>query len=140
MKKQPKKKKPESLSQLRSQCDSLMQEIGRMMNPFCVLCGRQTQVMHHFIPKSVSARLRYHWDNLIPLDNGCHHRLHQSGDPSYEQRIIDYNSRAWYDRLQEVRKEEVRVNIGYYRGVKEEFIRLRDEIRATDFSFDRQDF
>lgn len=135
--KKPTKKKAPNQEQLRKQCDTLMQEIGRLINPWCILCGKPCQVMHHFLPKSVCAKLRYDWDNLCPLCNGCHMRLHQSGDPSYEQRIIDFYGKPWYDNLQELRKESIRVNIGYYKQIQSELLKLRVEINSANLSSNR---
>lgn len=90
-----------------------------------MLCGKPQQVMHHFFPKSVSSFLRYSWDNLIPLCNGCHMRLHQSGDPSYEQRIIDTKGKKWYDKLYKVKREYVKVNVAYYKDVWEKLLTLQ---------------
>ena len=120
----PKEKKGMSLGYWRRKCDALMQEIGTRDNPQCTLCNQPCNVMHHFFPKSVSAYLRYDWRNLIPLCNGCHNRLHQSGDPSYEQRIISIRGQPWYDELDKVRRTEIKVNVGYYRNVKAELEKM----------------
>lgn len=112
-------RKRSPLGKAQAECDQLMQKIGQRDNPKCLVCGRQCQVMHHFVPKSVSARLRYDWDNLIPLCNGCHMRLHQSGDPEYELTIIEKKGKIWYDKLRKTRLEIIKVNLGYYKEVKE---------------------
>ncbi len=118
-----------SLGYWRRTCDKLMQEIGHRDNPYCLLCGQPQQVMHHFFPKSVSARLRYSWDNLIPLCNGCHNRLHQSGDPSYEQRIIEKKGVEWYKALDAIRRNTIKVNVTYYREVKKLLTELSTECK-----------
>ncbi len=102
-----------------NKCDRLMQEKGKILFSKSILSGLPTQVMHHYIPKSVSARLRYDWDNLIPLTNGEHMRLHQSGDPSYEMRIKEIKGEEWWITLCEKRKELVRINVGYYKEIYE---------------------
>ena len=110
------------ISYYRNQADKLMQIAGKIKNPKCLLCGNQTQVMHHFVPKSVSSRLRYDWDNLIPLCNPCHFRLHQSGDPDYEQRIIDKKGgQEWYKNIRQRGRETIKVNILHF---KEEIEKL----------------
>lgn len=119
LKEKDKKVKTLSLTQWRKKCDAEMQKLGQMIYPKSLLSGQQTQVMHHFFPKSVSARLRYEWSNLIPLTNGEHMRLHQSGDPTYEQRIIQIKGQDWFDRLQKMRQEGVKVNVSYYQNVFE---------------------
>ena len=110
-------KRRSSLGTLRNKCDATMQEIGRARHKKCLLCTRPQQVMHHFIPKSVSSRLRYDWDNLIPLCNGCHNRLHQSGDPEYELRIREIRGKKWHESLRKRRDEYQKVNKGYYETV-----------------------
>ena len=57
-------------SKLQKQADTLMQEVGKLKYPKSLVSGLPTQVMHHYVPKSVSSGLRYDWDNLIPLTNG----------------------------------------------------------------------
>lgn len=118
-------KKRSSLGTLRNKCDKLMQEIGHKENPFCLLCGKYQQVMHHFFPKSVSSFLRYEWSNLIPLCNGCHMRLHQSGDPTYEQRIIKLKGKKWFDWLAQHARDYIKVNTPYYESV---YISLQDRL------------
>lgn len=96
--------------------DALLQEWVKRNNPKCLLCGNPTQVAHHFFPKSVSNRLRYELANCVPLCNGCHNRLHQSGDPSYEQRIIEIKGKKWYQRLLKLKRELVKTNVAYYQA------------------------
>jgi len=105
------------LTTWRLKCDRKMQEIGQNNNPRCLLCANPVQIMHHFFPKSVSSFLRYNWDNLIPLCNGCHMRLHQSGDPRYEQRIIAAKGENWYENLEIHARDYQKVNVGYYKEV-----------------------
>ncbi len=114
-----------SLSKWRRKCDALMQEKGRLMSPKSILSGLPTQVMHHFVPKSVSARLRYDWDNLIPLTNGEHMRLHQSGDPSYEMRIVEIKGKDWWQSIKSRKIEIIKVNVGYYKEVYDKLISLK---------------
>jgi hypothetical protein len=113
----PRKERRLSLSGWRHKCDRLMQEKGRLISPKSLLSGLPSNVQHHFVPKSVSARLRYYWPNLIPLTNGEHLRLHQSGDPSYELRIIEIKGQDWWKDLQEKKREIIKVNQAYYKEV-----------------------
>ena len=109
------------LGTLRRKCDAKMQEVGKKKFPRSLLSGLPTQVMHHFFPKSISSYLRYDWDNLIPLTNGEHMRLHQSGDPSYEQEIIKIKGKKWYDALNRVKRNYLKVNPAYYEKVLKDF-------------------
>lgn len=121
-------KKRSSLGTLRNKCDKLMQEIGTNKHKTCFICSKQTQVMHHFIPKSVSAVLRYNWDNLIPLCNGCHWKIHGSGDPEYEQAIIRAKGMTWYMKLRYKRREIIKINKEYYETVYEELLAVDKEL------------
>lgn len=113
----PKKKRAVPIGTWRRKCDKAMQIKGQEMFPKSLLSGHPTQVMHHFVPKSVCARLRYEWDNLIPLTHGEHLRLHQSGDLDYEQRIIEIKGPEWYEKIRKMRREEIKVNVEYYKEV-----------------------
>lgn len=113
-------KKRSSLGTLRNKCDALMQEKGKMLFPNSLISGLPTQVMHHFFPKSVSSFHRYNWNNLIPLTNGEHMRLHQSGDPSYEEIIKSKKGQEWYDDLEKHKRDYIKINREYYEKVYEE--------------------
>lgn len=119
-------RKRSSIGTLRNKCDKVMQEIGHKENRFCLLCGKAQQVMHHFFPKSVSSYLRYDWQNLVPLCNGCHMRLHQSGDPSYEQRIIALKGQEWWKYLSTHSRDYIKINVAYYQSVLSE-LQARNE-------------
>lgn len=97
----------------------MTQKIGRQRYKKCFLCNKENQVLHHFFPKSVSSYLRYDWENLVPLCNGCHMRLHQSGDPRYEQMIINQKGEAWYQYLESHARDYVKVDKWYYENIKE---------------------
>jgi hypothetical protein len=106
-----------SLGKWRSKCDKEMQIKGKMLFPKSLISGQPTEVMHHFIPKSVSATLRYNWDNLIPLTTAEHCRLHQSPDPTIEQMIRSKKGDAWWNDLQARKGVIIKVNVGYYKEV-----------------------
>jgi hypothetical protein len=114
LKDKDKKKKKPTLKKLRNACDKKMQEVGKQKFPKSLISGLPTQVMHHFFPKSVSSFHRYNWDNLIPLTNGEHMRLHQSGDPQYEHKIIEIKGQKWYDELERTKRSYLKVNREYY--------------------------
>ncbi len=113
----PKKEQAKKIGWWRNKCDTAMQVKGTKENPNCEICGKPVNCMHHFYPKSVSARLRYDWDNLIPICQGCHSRHHQAGDPRIHGTVIQKRGMGWYERLLEKKKEEIKVNIGYYKEV-----------------------
>lgn len=114
------KDKPKTLSPSKWQkkCDKLMQEVGTRNNPKCEICGKQVSCIHHFFPKSVSARLRYDWDNLIPICQGCHSRHHQAGDPRIHATVIQKRGgMEWYEGLLKKKNESIRVNVQYYKDI-----------------------
>ena len=119
-------KKVSSLGKLRKQCDKEMQIKGKMLYPKSIVSGLPTEVMHHFIPKSVSSALRYYWLNLIPLTNAEHCRLHQSPDPSIEMTIYQrMGGDNWWKALQVEQKKEMRINRAYYEGVFKELSTIK---------------
>lgn len=119
MKKTP-LRKVSNIGYYQRKCDALMQEVGKQINPKSLISGSKTEVHHHFIPKSVCSALRYDWDNLIPLTNAEHCRLHQSPDPTIEMQIREKKGKEWWAKLQKKRYTSIRVNKGYYLKVYEE--------------------
>lgn len=109
---------------LRRRCDALIQIIGKRKNPKSLISGLSTQVMHHFFPKSVSSFHRYNWGNLIPLTNGEHLRLHSSGDPSIQQKIIEIKGQKWYDGLNRTKRNYIKAGRQYY---EEMYKKLKSE-------------
>lgn len=108
-----------SLTKWRKKCDTRLQEQGKIAFPKCEVCNKQMSCLHHFFPKSVSARLRYDWDNLVPICSGCHMRHHQAGDPTIHATVLRKRGNAWYDTLLKKKNESIKVNISYYRYVYE---------------------
>ena len=119
LKEKDKKEKSHPLSWWRKTCDRLMQEVGRKRYPVSLISGQPTQVMHHFVPKSVSSNLRYDFDNLIPLTNAEHCRLHQSPDPTTEQMIRTLKGDIWWHKLRTRKQQIIKVNVEYYKQVKD---------------------
>lgn len=113
-------------SKIQKECDRLMQELGKLKFPKSLISLQPTQVMHHYIPKSVSSILRYDWDNLIPLTNSEHCRLHQSPDPSTNTTILSIKGMQWFNELGIKRRQYNKVNKAYYEGVK---LRLQNELQ-----------
>ena len=100
---------------LQLKCDRLLQEIWRKENPKCEVCGKPTQVSHHFITKGSCSALRYDFDNLIPLCNGCHMKIHQGSDSEIIVNIKDKRGDEWFKELQRKRwKTVVKTDIKYY--------------------------
>jgi len=111
--------KTPSIKYLRNKADTLFQKKIVSENPYCLICGKPTACGHHFIPKSLSARLRYDENNMIPICMGCHLKIHRSGDPSVVRTILQKNGEEWANDLQKRRREPVRINKGYLKGIIE---------------------
>src|SRR3990167_8991282 len=107
-------KRLSTLGQFRNAADKKMQEVGKKKFPKSLISGLPTQVLHHFFPKSVSSFHRYNWDNLIPLTNGEHMRIHQANDPSYNEIIKKRKCQKWFNGLEKHKRDYVRINKEYY--------------------------
>lgn len=108
-----------SLSQWQKKCDKRLQEKGKELYPKCEVCGKPISCLHHFFPKSISARLRYDWDNLIPICNGCHMQHHQAGNPRIHETVKQKRGQAWYETLNKKSREYIKVNKEYYKYILE---------------------
>ena len=104
-------------AKLQSQADRLFQ-VGMLEKyPRSVISGQIAQVIHHFIPKSVSNRLRYDEKNGISLTNAEHCRLHQSPDPEIESRIIQIKGKKWLDYILKSKHQLIKTDVVYYEQV-----------------------
>ena len=108
MEKQP------SIKTLRNKADRLMQEKGRETFEYCECCSKPQQVMHHFFFKSTSSALRYDWDNLIPLCNGCHMKFHSNKVTEMNGLMVKKRGQEWFDDLMKRKGAITKVSKGYY--------------------------
>ena len=132
LKEKQKKKKLPSLKKLKKEADTLMQKIGKLKYPNSLL-GGTTEVMHHLIPKSVSAFLRYNWENLIPLTNAQHCRLHASEDGEVFVAILKAKGGIeWYENLRKRGREMIKTNREYYNRVISELKEMEAELTGED--------
>lgn len=113
-------KNPVSIAQ--KKCDKVLQELGRKKYKECEVCGKPISCLHHFFPKSISSRLRYEWDNLIPICVSCHFQHHTSYNPSIHATIIIKRGQEWYDRLNNIKRDYVKTNLKYYQDKLEELL------------------
>lgn len=103
----------------RNKCDRLIQETGRMIYKECLVCGGKMTALHHYYPKSTAGNLRYHWNNLIPLCQGCHFRLH-NGDPRIQNTINEKKGKRWLEDLNYEKKRFVKCDtMEYYKNMLE---------------------
>lgn len=112
------------LARLRDECDHLQQAYNKKLNDSCLICGKPVDTGHHFVPKSLSTRLRYDMDNLIPICVGCHYRHHIQGDPSIHATVIKKKGQEWYEYIENNRRELIKINVQYYEVIKEAFTRM----------------
>ena len=103
-------------------CDKLLTPIIKKLHPRCLLCSNETQVAHHFIKKSVSSNLRYNIDNLIPLCNDCHFRLHFNDEGLWNGRVAIIKGKDWLDNLEKNKKATIKCDCLYY---EENYNRLK---------------
>ena len=106
---------------LQKQCDILYQKVGLKDNPKCEVCGEIAEVIHHFIPKSLSSYLRYSKENGVPICNECHSKVHFQ-DPHINAMIIFKRGKEWELSLNSLRDRQVigaRTN-AYYQKIKED--------------------
>jgi hypothetical protein len=131
LKEKDKKEKAHKIGWWQKRCDELLTPIVRKEHPRCEACGQETQVAHHFIEKSHSAKLRYDFGNLIALCHSCHAKIHNrfgnsiSGSLDVANIIIGKRGEIWYETLKRVGREQIRVNIGYY---KEKLVELKNRL------------
>ncbi len=116
-------KKVSNLGKLQKECDAMMQEIGCVLFPRSLISGRQTQVMHHLVEKSTSSKLRYDWENLIPLTHQEHEAAHNG--QSMKDRIIELKGgKVWFEGLRRKGREIIKVDKQHYINVKEELTKI----------------
>ena len=113
-------KKPNKLRTLIKKADKLYQIKMIKEQPYSVISGEPTEVIHHFIPKGQSNSLRYNALNGVPLTNGEHCRHHKSGDPEIVLTIEKTRGQEWVEYLQQTRRIICKFNIGYLNGIIEQ--------------------
>ena len=104
-------------AQLKKEIDKLAKR--KYWQPYCLICGKPAQVLHHFIPRSQSLYLRWDKRNLIPICNGCHTRHHRAGDPSIHAIILKKKGWEWYEDLMQDRHTIFKDTLTNLREVRE---------------------
>ena len=90
-------------AKLRSKADKLFYEVCLKRNPYCLLCGKKANQVHHFKPKSLYGHLRYEYLNAISLCFSCHFKLtHQ--DKSLSAKIAWKKGNDWYKKIEALAK------------------------------------
>lgn len=120
LKKTPIKKVSKTdIRRLQLDCDALYQKVGKKMFPKSIVSGKPTEVIHHFYTKQSSNRLRYDFDNAIPLTNAEHFAHHIKSDPTIHATVINKKGQNWYEMLTRKKQESIKVNEAYYKYVLE---------------------
>lgn len=101
------------LSYYRNKADRALQEANRRLKPKCEFCGKDSQVGHHFFPKSTASALRYDMSNIVSLCNGCHFS-HHNGNPQIHARIILQRGEQWYKDLLKRKSQIIKPSKSYY--------------------------
>jgi hypothetical protein len=89
-------------------CDKLLTPLIVKLFPRCLLCGRPTQVAHHYVYKSKSLTLRHDLKNLIPLCNKCHCNLHLGSEDFWGGKIRDIKGKSWFKYIEKKKQETLR--------------------------------
>lgn len=97
------------LRKLIIKADRNLQDTWRKENPNgkCQVCGQKAYALHHFVPKSQSAILRYDRKNCVPICKSCHTKHHLRGDPMIHGTIIKKRGVKWFSYLERKRRETV---------------------------------
>ena len=93
-------------------CDKLLSPLVKSISPECMLCGKPTQVAHHFFHKSKCLALRYRVENLINLCNGCHYMLHFD-EGYWAGKIIEIRGMKWFKKLDKVKQSNKKFKPDY---------------------------
>jgi 5-methylcytosine-specific restriction endonuclease McrA len=73
----------------------------------CEVCGSTFSLTaHHFFPRSLAGHMMYYLPNGICLCRGCHFSHHTRSDPRVHQTIIYRKGRQWYEKLENMKKEQ----------------------------------
>ena len=119
-------KKVSSLGSLQRKCDAFLSPLVVQIYPKCLLCGKSSQVAHHFVHKSKSNALRYNFENLIPLCHSCHFALHNN-ESLYAARIVKMLGLAWFERIEKWKQKSIQVNRKYYEAKLLELSTLKEK-------------
>ena len=95
------------MRKLIDKADRALQDYYRTLGLLCEICGKPQEVMHHFIPKSQSAVLRYDERNLIPICKGCHFRHHLTGDATIHGTVQSKRGEAWFRNIMELKRKSI---------------------------------
>lgn len=111
-------------AKLRRRADRLLQEVGRKMYKYCLVCGKPMSCLHHYYAKSTASVLRYDFENLIPICQGCHLQLH-TGNPAIQNRINEVKGSEWLEQLETKKRNGfIKTNLAYYENIVKQLEKL----------------
>lgn len=120
------RKKGKSITSiLQKECDKLLQQVNQYHHRKCEACGNQNEVGHHWIEKSRSNYLRYVLENIVPLCNSCHSKIHNVfgnniiGSLNVAEVIIQKRGKEWKERLDKMQKQYIKTDKSHYTSVQE---------------------
>ena len=118
-----KKKSKNPRKTLLLKADNALQNYYRrcFSTTLCEGCDCQFQVMHHFVLKSHSNRLRFDKINLIPLCKVCHSKVHGFHGELINAEIILKRGQKWLTTLRELEREKISLTIRDLRGIIEKY-------------------
>ena len=87
----------------------------------CEGCGGKMELVHHFVLKSHSNRLRYEEINLIPVCKVCHSKLHGFHGELINATIILKRGQVWLQRLRELEHEKISLGINKLKEIIQKY-------------------
>ena len=87
----------------------------------CEGCGGKMELVHHFVLKSHSNRLRFDEINLIPICRVCHSKVHGFHGELTIAQIILKRGKIWLAKLRELEREMIDLGIKKLRDIIESF-------------------
>lgn len=112
--KTPSQKYASKTKKLKKEADTLFQQVGLLIHPFCVVCGRDATVRHHFIAKSLSSALRHDIQNGVSLCWFHHQRFHATVDPETYEKMVGSMTAKQIEHLKEKRREVLKPSQANY--------------------------
>ena len=122
--------KKKNIKLYRSQGDKLWYLILISRYPYCEVCNKPTQQIHHYFHKGSCGHLRYDLNNGIGLCSHCHSLLHFKDAKLIESHIIERRGQKWHDDLlSEARNRPTSFQtVSWYKGHLERLREIYDKM------------
>ena len=101
------------VKRLKTKADKTLQDYYRKVwaDKPCEGCGSKMGLVHHWVLKSHSNRLRYEEVNLVPVCEKCHSKLHGFHGEIIKAQIILNRGKKWVQKLQQLEREHITLTI-----------------------------